>query len=174
MQQIPNKSLMNYKIIVAVDEKGGIGKDNKIPWNYPEDLQYFSEITKGNGKNSVIMGRKTWDSLPKKYKPLPHRNNIVLSKVGYSKKNCDTEIDFYDENWVIGGSQIYNLFLPEVSHIYLTKIPGDYNCDTFFDISYLKKNFILEKETTVRCEEQPIDCEERQEGELNYCIYRRK
>ena len=160
MQQKPNQNLTKYKIIVAVDSKGGIGKDNKIPWNYPEDLKYFSKITKGNRQNSVIMGRKTWDSLSKKYRPLPERNNIVLSKNGSSKTECDIIKKCHVDNWIIGGSQIYNLFLQDVSHIYLTKIPGDYSCDTFFDMKYLKENFTLEKET--------------KEGELTFCIFKRK
>ena len=135
---------MNYKLIVATDEKGGIGKDNKIPWHFSDDLEYFSKITKGEGKNSVIMGRKTWDSLP--IKPLPGRANLVMSTSGYSKGYCDVLAGFYKDNWVIGGEQIYNLYLPEVSHIYLTEIKGDYNCDTFFKLDYLKENFKLEKE----------------------------
>ena len=149
---------MNYKLIVATDEKGGIGKDNKIPWHFSDDLEYFSKITKGEGKNSVIMGRKTWDSLP--IKPLPGRANLVMSRSGYSKNYCDVLAGFYKDNWVIGGEQIYNLYLPEVCHIYLTKVKGDYNCDTFFNLDYLKENFELEKEISTEI--------------LTFCVYSRK
>ena len=149
---------MIYKMIVAVDEKGGIGKDNKIPWHYLEDMKYFTRITIGTEKNTIIMGRKTWDSLPKK--PLPKRINIVISKEGYSKRYCDVLSKLYLENWVIGGAQIYNMFLPETTQIYLTKIPGDYNCDTFFNMKYLEKNFELK--------------EEFKKDELIFCVYNRK
>lgn len=132
-------------MIVAIDEKGGIGKDNTIPWNYPEDLKYFQEKTIGDGQNSVVMGRKTWDSLPKR--PLKKRTNIVISSTGYKKEYCDIVCELYSENWVIGGSQIYNLFLPFTKEIYLTKIPGDYECDTFFDLKYLEDNFVFKEES---------------------------
>jgi len=162
--------MCEYKIIVATDSKGGIGKDNKHPWNYPEDLKYFSKTTIGDGYNCVIMGRKTWESLPIRYRPLPKRRNYVLSR----RKIYETEEEefyffpneqrsffhnFYKICWVIGGEQIYKLYLPDVTHIYLTKIPGDYNCDTFFNMKYLNENFVLEKET--------------KEGELNFCVYKR-
>ena len=77
---------MNVKLIVAMCKNNGIGFNNKIPWKISEDMSYFSKKTTGkyphdgNKKNAVIMGRNTWESLPKKYKPLPHRFNIVLTK----------------------------------------------------------------------------------------------
>ena len=64
-------------LIVAINKNNGIGMLNKIPWRLPSDLRYFKEITNSLGSNSVIMGRKTWDSLP--FKPLPGRKNIVLT-----------------------------------------------------------------------------------------------
>jgi dihydrofolate reductase len=77
---------MGVKLIVAMCKNNGIGFNNKIPWKIPEDMSYFSKKTSGNylgdgdKKNVVIMGRNTWDSLPKKYKPLPRRFNIVLTR----------------------------------------------------------------------------------------------
>ena len=77
---------MSVKLIVAMCKNNGIGIDNKIPWRISEDMNYFSKKTSGdysgdgNKKNAVIMGRKTWESLPKKYKPLPNRFNIVLTR----------------------------------------------------------------------------------------------
>ena len=76
---------MGVKLIVAMCKNNGIGVDNKIPWRISEDMSYFSKKTSGDyganiKKNAVIMGRNTWESLPKKYKPLPNRFNIVLSK----------------------------------------------------------------------------------------------
>ena len=66
-----------YNMIVAVDLNNGIGKNGTIPWKIPDDLKRFSKLTKGSGNNAMIMGRKTWESLPKK--PLPFRDNLILS-----------------------------------------------------------------------------------------------
>jgi len=123
-------------IIVACDENYGIGKDNKIPWYNKEDLKHFYNCTKDS---CVIMGRKTWDSIPNK--PLKHRDNIVLSKTLISDK-CKVFGDIYllmeyikkyDIVWIIGGSDIYNLFIKQqINYIYITIQKGIYNCDTFF------------------------------------------
>ena len=70
-----------FNIIAAVDDNGGIGKDGKLPWGrLKDDINWFRKVTVGNGNNAVIMGRKTWDSLPKQFRPLPERYNIVLSR----------------------------------------------------------------------------------------------
>lgn len=123
-------------IIVSCDEEYGIGKDNKIPWTNKEDLKHFYNSTK---ESCVIMGRKTWESLP--MKPLKQRENIVLSNT----LRCDSckvfgdisilmdYIKKYDKVWVIGGSYIYNLFMKQpINYIYITIQKGIYNCDTFF------------------------------------------
>ena len=68
---------MNYKIIAAVCQDRGIGKDGTLPWKIVEDLQFFSKLTKGNGKNAVIMGKKTWDSF--KGRSLIERDNLIIS-----------------------------------------------------------------------------------------------
>lgn len=149
---------MNFKIIVATDEKNGIGKNNTLPWSYPEDLKYFSTKTKGNSgySNAVIMGRKTYESIGK---PLPNRINYVLSKTKQNQDNQDNQNLFFFDNykslikhvntqkineiWVIGGEKIYKLFLELdlVSEIYITKIKGNYDCDAFF--SLIDHRFIL-------------------------------
>jgi len=69
--------VMTINMIVAVDEKGGIGKNNTLPWHLPDDLKRFAKLTKGNGNNAIIMGRKTYESIGK---PLPGRVNIVMSQ----------------------------------------------------------------------------------------------
>ena len=68
---------MNYKIIAAVCQDRGIGKDGTLPWKIAEDMQFFSKLTKGNGKNAVIMGKKTWDSF--KGRSLIERDNLIIS-----------------------------------------------------------------------------------------------
>ena len=138
---------MHFKMIVAVDKMNGIGKSNTIPWHLPEDLKYFAKLTKGNGNNAVIMGRKTFDSIGR---ALPKRKNLVLTRdnnlhqqnenVHYFnsvydiKKHCI--ISNYDEVWIIGGSSIYKEFLSSVKELYITEIDGDFHCDTFFVEDY--------------------------------------
>jgi len=134
-------------MIVAMDEQNGIGLNNKLPWYFKEDMKYFSKITKGNGNNAIVMGKNTWLSLPKK--PLPKRHNIILSKTqNYNGDGYETLREFscnynYDELWIIGGSQIYNLFMNNemVDEIHITKIKGNYHCDTFFPM--LPSNYKL-------------------------------
>merc|ERR1719421_691737 len=70
-------------VIVATTQKGGIGKDGTLPWKLPEDMAHFKKVTTAapEGKmNAVVMGRKTWESIPEKFKPLPGRINVVLSR----------------------------------------------------------------------------------------------
>ena len=155
---------MKLKMIVAMDEKNGIGLNNKLPWNKREDMKYFAKKTKGNGNNAIIMGKNTWLSLPKK--PLPNRDNIILSRSeewighGFKTYNSIEEIKNnktdYEEVWIIGGEKIYNLLLYEedLCEIHISRIKDVYECDTFFpklperykliDQGYLDDDIILE------------------------------
>ena len=128
-------------IIVARDDSGGIGKDGSIPWNFPEDLRNFQKLTTGSGNNCMIMGRKTWDSLP--VRPLPNRTHIVLSRtlttldgaiLVRSLKEAMSAAEEFETCWVIGGSSIYEQMIREypVSKVWLTQIPGCYDCDSHF------------------------------------------
>jgi dihydrofolate reductase len=119
-------------MIVACDRNGAIGKDGDLPWKQSTDLQHFKQVTLGS---NIIMGRKTWDSLPG---VLPERRHLVLSRGEVE----GAEVISFDEalkidGWVIGGGQIYELFLPHVSELHRTIIDarvGD--ADTHFpDIS---------------------------------------
>ena len=129
---------MKLKLIVGIDNQNGIGLNNTLPWYNKEDLKYFSKVTKGDGNNVIIMGSNTWKSLPKK--PLPKRLNVILSKNNnYSGVNIKTISDFdinlfkdYDEVWIIGGESVYKQFINIVDEIHITKINGNFNCDTFF------------------------------------------
>ena len=128
-------------IIVATDEKGGIGKDNKLMWNIPADLKRFKEITTKNQikidndiKNIVIMGRKTYESIGRE---LPNRANIVLSLKNKCSITFEDILDYNErfpeeEIFVIGGEQIYKQFLRYTDKIYLTKVNGDFGADKFF------------------------------------------
>jgi dihydrofolate reductase len=125
-------------IVVAYDEDLGIGKDGQIPWQIPEDMRHFKELTTGH---TVIMGRKTWDSLPPKFKPLPNRVNIVLSWSG-----CDAPLvaDSLEkaiemapkdkEIFIIGGGQVYSEAYASglVDRVLASEIKGKYEADTWF------------------------------------------
>jgi len=137
-----------YIAIVAMDEKYGIAKDGKIPWDAPDDFKMFKMITTGKGHNAIVMGRKTADSLP--IYPLPNRANYVLTRspVPWDDDEIDSldEIpDDYDDVFIIGGAQVYNKFLKESlpERVYISRIKGDYKCDTFFDFDNIIINYDL-------------------------------
>jgi dihydrofolate reductase len=136
------------KLIVACDPKGGIGYQNKLPWSKIEgDLPRFKELTTGK---KVVMGRKTFESLP--IKPLPNRINYVLSKnqvvvepgkpgvMSFSNLSLmDRVID--DDCWVIGGAKAIQSCWDKINEIHLTKTFTEYTCDTYIDLLYLEQNF---------------------------------
>ena len=142
-------------IIVAADEKGGIGKSGKLPWHFKKEMQFFKEITAATTdpakQNIVIMGRATWQSIPEKFRPLPKRKNVILthqndfSAPGAQTANSlDNALDLAHENesgsieiekiFIIGGAKVFAEAVehPSITGIYLTKIKANYNCDTFF------------------------------------------
>jgi dihydrofolate reductase/thymidylate synthase len=140
-----------FSIIVAFDSGYGIGKNGQLPWKLPADLKHFKEITSTVAnpakKNAVIMGRKTWESLPEKFRPLPGRVNLVLSKEGklnlpadvLSSSSLDDALKqlstpHIENVFVIGGAQIYAQAIehPLCQKIYVTHVKGEYICDSFF------------------------------------------
>jgi dihydrofolate reductase len=141
---------LNFNIIVAVDKKLGIGKNNALPWHLPGDLKHFKQITsraEEGKKNALIMGRKTWDSLPEKVKPLPGRLNIIVSRAADYEvpESCrlanslDQALQLCAEDstsdvFVIGGAQLYDAALKHkaLKRVYLTEIDEDFHCDVFF------------------------------------------
>ena len=140
---------MQIRIIAALDEDRGIGKDNKLPWSNREDMRHFSRITTGSGNNAVLMGKNTFISIGKK---LPNRINIMLSKSIHPGsisndinvvRSIDSGIDFAKSNqvdtlWIIGGESIYKLMIDQYRHLIddcvLSAIPGRHECDTFFPL----------------------------------------
>lgn len=152
--------LNNVEAILAIDECNGLSKNNKIPWNSKKDMLFFKNKTINN---IVIMGLKTLLSLPNS-QPLKDRVNIVITnnknKYLCLYKNCGNIIFMNFEEcynyiktnnnhkniYIIGGSQIYNLFLPFCSTIWMTKIKYNHKCDLFFnyDISMYNKKIIYE------------------------------
>ncbi|MCC6639502.1 dihydrofolate reductase [Candidatus Falkowbacteria bacterium] len=151
-------SLPQFTCIVACDSRNGIGKNNTIPWHLPSDLKFFAKTTKGNGHNTVIMGRKTWESLPQQYRPLPLRTNIVISS--NQELNVPPEVAIFPsldealqslentstggEIFVIGGAMLYTTALshPSCSKVIITIISKDFECDVFFPP--LPRHFVIE------------------------------
>jgi dihydrofolate reductase len=115
-------------LIWAQSTSGVIGRDGDIPWQVPEDLTRFKELTIGH---TVVMGRRTWDSLPARFRPLPGRRNVVLTHHTDFVAGGATVVHGLDEaltdldTWVIGGEQIYTLALPRASRCEVTEIEID-------------------------------------------------
>jgi dihydrofolate reductase len=124
-------------IIAAVSEDLGIGKDNNLLWHIPEDLKRFKKLTYGK---TVIMGKKTWESLPKR--PLPGRKNIVITDVqgecidcsitAYSIDDALRKCEKGEEIFIIGGGSIYRQFMPVADRLYLTHVHKKSPADIFF------------------------------------------
>ena len=127
-------------IVACTDKENVIGKDNKLPWNLPEDLQHFKEITMGK---TIVMGRKTFESLPK---VLPGRHHIVLTRnQNYKVNNPNVEVvtgninNIFkkmkyseDEYFIIGGAEIYKIGIKFADKIFLTRIYENIEGDAYF------------------------------------------
>jgi len=113
------------RLIWAQANGGVIGRGNDIPWQLPEDMAHFKELTLGQ---TVVMGRLTWESLPPRFRPLPGRRNIVVSRnAGYAAPGAEvvTELPAETDVWVMGGAQLYALALPLATVCEVTEIDLD-------------------------------------------------
>lgn len=144
------KKNKNITIIAAIGENNELGLDNKLIWNIKEDLKRFKKLTTGH---SIIMGRKTFESISK---ALPGRLNIVLTKnKNFKFKNVSTASNIHEaieltkddeQPFIIGGSEIYSLFINMAQTIELTRVHNNFKADTFFpDINFGKWNKIYEE-----------------------------
>jgi dihydrofolate reductase len=124
-------------MIFARARNGVIGKDGVMPWHLPEDLAHFKQVTVGC---PVIMGRKTWDSLPPRFRPLPGRQNIVTHQAGWKADGATTVASLdaalalctgQPQAWVIGGGQVYAQAEPLADTVEATEIDADFEGDTF-------------------------------------------
>jgi dihydrofolate reductase len=127
------------KLIIACDPNGGIGYENKLPWTHIQgDLPRFKQLT---ADYPVIMGRNTWDSLPRK--PLPNRTNIVVTSRPFDEAHCvDQILDHTDFYWLIGGANLIEQCWPYINEIHLTRTHDHYTCDTFIDLLYIENNYV--------------------------------
>ena len=129
---------MKIGLIWAQARHGVIGKDGAMPWHLPEDLAHLKRTTLGC---PVIMGRKTWDSLPARFRPLPGRDNIVITRqpdwneIGVQRASSLREAlqkcEKSAQIWVIGGAQIYAQALPLADEVVVTEIDADFDGDAF-------------------------------------------
>lgn len=134
---------MIISLIAALSNNRVIGKNNDLPWRLPDDMKYFMQTTKGH---CVIMGRKNYDSLPVKFRPLPDRINIVITRQkNFEAPGCHVvhsleealniaTLQLEEEVFIIGGAEIYRQALPLAHCLFLTEINADIEGDTFFPV----------------------------------------
>ena len=158
-------------IIVAVSEDWGIGKDNELLWHIPGDLKRFKKLTTGN---TVIMGKKTWESLPKR--PLSGRKNVVLTDnlqetfenavTAYSIDDAISKCGPAEEVFIIGGGSIYRQFMSRADRLYITHVHKKAPADIYFPEIDLNVWEITEKEE--------YKADETNDIPYTYTIYERK
>ena len=157
---------MKVALIVAIDAERGIGKNNDLMWHLPNDMKFFKETTQNQ---IVVMGRKNYDSIPKKYRPLPNRLNVVLTRnADFQAPDCEvfTSLEACFEHFknetertvfIIGGGEIYKMALESgrIEEMYITYIDKVYGADTFFPFiaeDQLKSEEILRQDIDERHE----------------------
>ena len=165
------------KIIVAVGENNEIGANGDLLWRLPKDMKWFKEKTLGS---DVIMGRKTFESFPQKFRPLPNRTNILITRDKNYNAGNDVHVfhtieDALDyalkckdtQKFIIGGAEIYKQLLPQTAELYLTKVHATFaNADTFFPEVNLEEWELVFEEKHSKDEKHQYD--------FTFYIYKRK
>lgn len=126
-------------LIAAISQNNCIGKDNTLPWNIPEDLKHFKDITTGY---IVLMGRNTWESIPEKFRPLSNRKNIVVTRDKYYMvpegvevySSIDEALEKYKNKdvFVVGGASIYKQTIAKADRLFITEVKQFVDGDAFF------------------------------------------
>ena len=166
---------MKISLIAAHAQNRVIGKNNDLPWHLPDDMKFFMNTTQGH---YCIMGRKNYDSIPAKFKPLPKRTNIVITRqkdfdapgcivfnsidegIELARKNGEQEV------FIIGGAEIYRSALPSADLLYLTEIQAVIDGDVYFP------EFSKEQWKEVSREHHPAD--EKHKYAFDFVLYERK
>jgi dihydrofolate reductase len=168
---------MKTSLIVAMDIDRGIGKNNDLMWHLPSDMRFFKETTSGH---VVVMGRKNYESIPEKYRPLPNRENVVLTRnqsyvaddctIFHSLEECLNYYESEEERtiFIIGGGEIYRqaLEIDVIDEMYISHVNHSYGADTFFP------EFDLKKWTVESILEQPKD--DRHKASFSVMRYSKK
>lgn len=187
-------------VVAALKPQWGIGYQGKLPWRLKQEMKYFKQVTShttvDDHKNVVIMGRKTWDSIPEKYRPLPDRINVVLSRSFqneiinsslYHANSIENSLKLLNNNqieriFLIGGGEIYNEAIKNdlVTHLLITEIETEKSVpmDTFLNIN-LQENWVKNSNQQLKqfLNNESIDLKlDIQEGDYkyNYSLYTRK
>lgn len=162
-------------MIAAVAENGVIGKDNDLAWSLPDDMKYFMNTTKGH---YIVLGRKNYDSLPPKFRPLPNRTNVVITRQSdlqlegaHIVNTLEEAFEFCKKNnqekiFVIGGGQIYKLALPYADTLYITEVHHSFDGDTYFPE--------FDKSDWEEVSREPHGMDERHLYPFDFVVYKRK
>lgn len=162
-------------VVAALESTGGIGLRQQIPWHLPSDLKHFQVLTTASSgsamQHAVIMGRKTWESLPEKVRPLPNRYNVVLTRDASYRQDqqlpdtigvaanfqealnlVQEQGDKVDQVFVVGGGAVYveALTYSGCYKVYFTRVKAQFECDAFFPLKQLERNFVVVKESEVK------------------------
>ncbi|XP_063978424.1 dihydrofolate reductase [Diachasmimorpha longicaudata] len=179
---------LGLNLIAAACEKGGIGVDGRLPWKLKSEMKFFSDMTTNTQDNTkqnvVLMGRRTWECIPQKHRPLQNRINMVLSSQDLDLgdaaivcKSIPAAIEMISSGslkgkvekiWVIGGSSVYKTAMesPNFHRLYLTEIRKYFECDTFFPD--IPNDFI-----TVTDPDVPQGIQRENGIEFEYKVYQR-
>src|SRR5258708_3620034 len=166
---------MIISMIAAVARNRVIGRANDLPWRLPDDMKYFMQTTKGH---HVIMGRKNYESLPEKFRPLPNRTSIVVTRqTGYEAPGCavvnhlEKGVELAKKSgekelFIIGGAEIYRLAMGLAAKLYITEIDGEIEGDTFFPP--------IDKKSWRATSRQHHAADERHPFAFDFVIYEKK
>jgi dihydrofolate reductase len=166
---------MKVSLVAAVARNRVIGKNNDLPWRLPDDMKFFMNKTKGH---FVVLGRKNFESLPHKYKPLPDRTNVIVTRQkDFHAPGCIVVNNMEDalatarrggetEAMIIGGADIYSLSLPYADRLYLTEIHADVEGDVYFPE--------FDKNDWRQVSRVPHDQDEKHAYSFDFVLYERK
>lgn len=157
------------KIIAAIGKNNELGINNGLPpWKLKTDMKRFKELTQ-NG--TVVMGRKTFESLPEQFRPLPNRKNIVITRnISWNYPNIVTlskteELQQFPEIWVIGGSEIYKSLLHVADELHITHVDGEFPADAYFPF--------IDEDLWVPKHEEEVPADENNSHRTVYVVYRK-
>ncbi len=144
--------MSEIRLVAAIDDKLGLARKGKIPWNLPSDRRYWRALVH---EGPVVMGWNTY--VANKYKPFGEGKNVIFTRQRDRESDLDIMYDAnkffrksHDDYWVLGGGQIFHAALPFATQLYLTRVQGDFKCDVFFP--EFEDNFVLIEEKPPKTE----------------------